>query len=125
MTISNNSWQAVTLTELLVRERGLDEDLRERLALLGQIVIAERAGGIGIVEVDELPIRGLGDLGVVQRHRVAPDRKEMLVEAFLQRGGELGEWHAEVDRRLVDAGDPDGPALASLRRVNDVHDTLP
>ena len=87
-------------------------------------MIAERAGGIGVVEVDELPIRGLGDLGVVQRHRVAPDRKEMLVEAFLQRGGELVERHAEVDRRLVDAGDPDGPALAGLGGVNDVHETL-
>ena len=46
----------------------------------------------------------------------------MLVEAFLQRGGELGEGYAEVDRRLVDAGDADGAALAGLGRVNGVHE---
>jgi hypothetical protein len=52
-------------------------------------VIAECAGLVGIVEVDELPVRRFCDLGVVKLDRIAPDRKEVLVVTFLQGGGEL------------------------------------
>jgi hypothetical protein len=83
--------------ELIVRERGLDEYLRDRLPVLGQVVIAERARRVGIIEIDELPIRGLCDLGVVKLYRVAPDRKKVLVVAFLQCDGEPVEGYAEVD----------------------------
>jgi hypothetical protein len=66
--------------ELLVGEGGLDEDLRERLAVLGQIVIAQRAGNVGVVEIDELPIRRLGFFGIVELYWIAPDWQEILVE---------------------------------------------
>ena len=110
--------------ELVIRERGLDEDFRHRLPVLGQVVIAERAGLVGVIEVHELPVRGLRNLGVVQLHRVAPDRQEVLVVTFLQGRSELVERHAEIDGRLVDAGDTDGPALPGLRGMDGVHDIL-
>ena len=50
--------------ELIVRKRGLDEDLRDRLPVLGQVVIAERAGRVGIIEIDELPIEGFATLAL-------------------------------------------------------------
>jgi len=88
-------------------------------------VIAERTRGVGIIEIHELPIRVLCDLGVVELYRVAPDRKKVLIVAFLQCGGEPLERHAEIDRRLVHAGDSDRASLPGLGRVNDVHDYLP
>jgi hypothetical protein len=48
----------------------------------------------------------------------------VLVVTFLQGGGELVERHAEIDGRLVDAGDTDGPALPGLRGMDGVHDIL-
>src|SRR4249919_2705766 len=110
--------------ELVVLERGLDEDLRDRLPVLGQVVIAERAGFVGVIEVYELPVRGLRNLGVVKLHRIAPDRQKALVVALLQSGSELVERHAQVDRRLVDAGDRDGTALPGLRGMDGGHGTL-
>src|SRR5437016_1443907 len=107
--------------QLIVRKGGLDEDLRDRLAIFGQIVIAERAGRICVVEVYELPIRGLWSLGVVQGYRVAPDRKEVQVVTCLQSGGELDERHAEIDRSLVDTGNAYRTTLPGLGRMNFVH----
>src|SRR5438477_153220 len=83
----------------------LGESLRDRLAIFGQIVIAERAGFVGVIEVYELPIRRLCGVGIVKHHRISPHRKKVLVEALLQAGGKLLEWHTKIDRRFVDAGD--------------------
>src|SRR6476620_9526405 len=110
--------------ELVVLERGFDEDLRNRLPVLGQVVIAERAGCVGVIEVYELPVRGLRNLGVVKLHRIAPDRQKVLVVTLLQSGSELVERHSQVDRRLVDAGDRDGAALPGLRGMDGGHGTL-
>jgi hypothetical protein len=49
----------------------------------------------------------------------------VVIVAFLQCGGEPVERHAEIDRRLIDAGDSDRASLPGLGRVNDVHDYLP
>src|SRR5947209_19997457 len=110
--------------ELLVCKRGLDEDLRVWLPIFGQIVIAKRSGRIGIVEVYELPIRRLRDLRIVELHRIAPDRDEVEVVAFLQGGGELVEGYAEVNRRVVDARDADRAALPGLGRTDGLHGNL-
>ena len=111
--------------EFMIRQRSLDEDLRDRLPVLGQIVITQRAGGVGVVEIHELPFRGLGRLRVVELHRIAPDRQKVLVVAFLQGGRELVERHAEIDGCLVDARDGDEAALPGLGRMNDVHSMAP
>src|SRR6185436_3730631 len=77
-----------------------------------------------VIEVYELPVRGLRNLGVVKLHRIAPDRQKMLVVTLLQSGSELVEGHAQVDCRLVDAGDRDGAALRGLRGMDGCHGIL-
>jgi len=109
---------------LFVVERGLDENFRDRLAVLGEVVITERARGVGIVEINELPIRWLGTGRVVKRQLIAPDRQEILVVALLQSRGELVEIVTERRLRLVHTGNGHWAALSGLRRQFDVHDTL-
>src|ERR1700692_385835 len=49
----------------------------------------------------------------------------MLVVAFLQRGGELGQGNAEIGLCLVDAGNPDRVDVHRLSRTNNLlHENL-
>ncbi len=63
---------------LLVVNGRLDEYFRDRLPVLGEIVVAERARGIGVVEIDELPVRWFCRRGVIELELIAPDRQEIL-----------------------------------------------
>lgn len=108
---------------LLVVDRGLDEYFRNRLAVFGEIVIAERTRGIGVVEIDELPVRRFRRRGVVELELITPDRQEKLVVALLQGRGQLVEVDAERRRCFVDAGDRYWAALPGLRSFF-CHDTL-
>ena len=110
--------------QLMVCERCLDKDFRYRLPILGEIVIAERTGRVGVIEIYELPVRWLCCVGIVQLQGIAPNRQEVLVVAFLQSGRQLVEGDTESDCRLIDAGDGNRAALACLGRVNEIHGIL-
>lgn len=71
------------------------KDLAERQAIRRQVVIAERAGLIGVVEDDQPPasrgrLRGFSDHG--QFGVSAPDRPKIIGDLFLQRGDDRGRY---------------------------------
>lgn len=74
--------------ELVVVESSFDKNFRDRLTVVRQVVIPERACLIGVLEEDELPIGRLGLSRDVEIHRVAPNRDEILIVAGLQRRNE-------------------------------------
>ena len=83
--------------------------------------LAQRACLVGIVKIDELPVRRFCDRGVVEFYRIPPDRKEIFVEAFLQNGREFVERKAEIDTRFIHARDRDKATLSSLGAKDSVH----
>ena len=87
--------------QLMVCERCLDKDFRYRLPILGEIVIAERTGRVGIIEIYELPVRWLCCVGIVQLQGIAPNRQEVLVVAFLQSGRQFIEGDTESAEALL------------------------
>jgi hypothetical protein len=100
--------------KLLVCERRLHENFRDRLTLVREIVVPQCASGVRIIEVNELPVGWLRTLGIVQLNRIAPYRQEELIEAFLKCGGKFIEWHTQINRRIVDAGNSNSATLARL-----------
>jgi len=97
----------------------LDEDLRDRLAAMRQLMAPEQPLMRGVVEIDELPIGRLRLLRDVKVDRIAPHRQEMLVVTLLERRGELAHF-AAADRllRVVDAGNPDWPQRPAEQRTS-------
>jgi hypothetical protein len=74
-------------------------------------MITKIAGLIGVIEVDELPIRGPWSVSIVQLHRITPDGKKILVKAFLERCCKLVERDPKVNGGLIDASDDDWSVL--------------
>src|SRR6185312_205320 len=93
---------------------GLDEHLRDRLTILGEVVIAQRIRFVRVVEEDDLPFAGLRLLGDVKLGRISPDRNEVALKLLGEGRDQFGQVDAQ--RRFGEIDESDRRKLSLIER---------